>query len=75
MQVDHSSGIVCANFGYTRGGWTPCLGAWHGQCFATLPADRYPSALRPRLMEQLHDGEVPEEEAPGLDLVGEESDP
>ena len=47
--VTYKSGIICANFGYTRGTFNPCKGAWCADCFLlTTWID-----LRPQYLEIL----------------------
>jgi hypothetical protein len=35
-------GLVCGNFGTARLHWTPCQGAWHGNCYKQMETDRFP---------------------------------
>lgn len=56
--VSHSSGIVCANFGWARGAFPPCKAAWHGRCYGPLAGDHFPSGLRKR-DESDDEGEEP----------------
>lgn len=37
--VTYESGIVCANFGTTRGRFSPCQGAWCAECFSPHDLD------------------------------------
>ena len=58
----HTQGIVCANFGHTRGHWTPCRAAFHGPCYVVpWTVDPFPRNLQPRLMEQNAEGTLVEE--------------
>eukprot|EP00978_Attheya_sp_CCMP212_P046183 scaffold377919_cov55-Attheya_sp.AAC.5 len=41
------AGIVCANIGYPRSNLADCHGAWHGNCYAQLKADRCFPVLTP----------------------------
>ena len=68
-QVSHSSGIVCANFGWPRGKWAPCRQAWHAQCYEILENDPFPSALRPK--SQTKEGEIEFENAEGSEPEAE----
>ena len=45
--VCHTSGIICAIFGYRRGHWSPCLGAWQARSYKAKDR-RFPIALVPR---------------------------
>ena len=41
-EVSFLSGIVCANFGHSRGSGRACKGAWHGNCYQQHPDDKFP---------------------------------
>ncbi|KAL7575072.1 hypothetical protein ACA910_000443 [Epithemia clementina (nom. ined.)] len=61
-KVSHKHGIICANFGYRREHWTPCLQAYHGQCYQVpLEIDPFPCGLTPRVLEEAWDGTLKEE--------------
>jgi hypothetical protein len=46
--TSHAQGIVCANYGYTRGPWSPCRGAWHARCYQVPHRDPFPIGLGPK---------------------------
>ena len=43
--VTYKSGIVCANYGYARGGSQACSGAWCAGCFVPHEFDRFEVAV------------------------------
>ena len=43
--VTYKSGIICANFGYTRGTFSPCKGAWCAECFPPHYLDQFETAV------------------------------
>ena len=43
--VTYKSGIICANFGYTRGRFLRCQGAWCAKCFVPHHLDRFETAV------------------------------
>jgi hypothetical protein len=65
-RLSHNTGIVCANFGYQRGHFSPCRQAWHGRCYRIHPCDPFPQGLVPKRTEDL--GNEEEEELEGWDL-------
>ncbi|KAL7566868.1 hypothetical protein ACA910_021360 [Epithemia clementina (nom. ined.)] len=51
--MSHSQGTICANFGYSRGPWKPCLWAYHGHCYTIgLEQDPFPKGLQPKDTEE-----------------------
>ena len=38
-RVTYKSGIICANYGATRGHFQPCRNAWCAECFKPSPLD------------------------------------
>jgi hypothetical protein len=60
--MSHTRGVVCANFGYLRGGWEPCRQAWHATCYTVdLPKDPFPRGLVKKEQEISGDGTVIDE--------------
>ena len=43
--VTFSSGVICANYGRTRGLFQPCPGAWCAECFTSHPLDNFEAAI------------------------------
>lgn len=41
-RVQSPGGLVCANFGDSRGSSRDCRNAWHGSCYRQHPHDRFP---------------------------------
>jgi len=70
--VSHTSGIICANFGYKRGHWNPCRGAWHARCYRALDGDRFPIGLVPR--DRPYDPEDEDNEDEGWELTEAEKE-
>ena len=51
-------GIVCANFGNTRGTSRTCAGIWHAKCYAQLAEDKFPVYEAGDLDDALLDNEL-----------------
>jgi len=42
MKILPHSGIVCGNFGHSRGSGLVCTGAWHAACYKHYRLDKFP---------------------------------